>query len=249
MSWLATNLIATCLLPPLDLLLLAIVGALLWRWRPAIGRTLVFAAFALLWLLATPYVSGALMRTLEGTPAALDVKAHPADAIVVLGGGIYPDAPEYGGDTVGTPTLVRLRYAAWLYRKTGTPILVTGGNPAGNSKPEAVLMKAVLEQEFRVPVKWVEDASNNTRENARFSRNILAPLGISRIYLVTHAWHMPRAARAFRALGFDVIPAPTGFTLPHATSMLDFLPDAGALRQSSRFMHEIIGLVWYRLHD
>lgn len=247
MSWLATNLIATCLLPPLDLLLLAIAGALLWRWRPVLGRTLVLASFTLLWLLSTPYVAGALMRTLEGAPAALDVKAHPADAIVVLGGGAS-EAPEYGGDTVSTATLVRLRYAAWLYRRTGTPILVTGGNPTGNHKPEAVLMKAVLEQEFRVPVKWVEDTSNNTRENAQFSRRILAPLGISRIYLVTHAWHMPRAARAFRALGFDVIPAPTAFTLPHARTALDFLPHADALRQSSRFMHEIIGLAWYRLH-
>ncbi len=48
---------------------------------------------------------------------------------MVLGGGRYRDAPEYGNDTVGEYTLVRLRYAAKLHRETGFPLLVTGGRP------------------------------------------------------------------------------------------------------------------------
>ena len=54
-------------------------------------------------------------------------------------------------------------------------------------------MKQVLEREFQVPVTWVEETSRNTLENARGSFQVLGAAGIRRVYLVTHAWHMPRA--------------------------------------------------------
>ena len=47
----------------------------------------------------------------------------------MLGGGVDYGAPEYGGNTVVSSTLVRLRYAARLYRATGKPVLVSGGDP------------------------------------------------------------------------------------------------------------------------
>ena len=102
------------------------------------------------------------------------MKNQTADAIVVLGAGSYLKAPEYGADTVGEAGLFRLRYAARLQRETGRPVLVTGGKPQGNTLSEAEQMKAVLENEFHVPVKWTEGESNNTLENARFTQRILA---------------------------------------------------------------------------
>ncbi|MGB1879583.1 MAG: YdcF family protein, partial [Gammaproteobacteria bacterium] len=65
-----------------------------------------------------------------------------------------------------------------------------------------------LERDFRVPVRWVESVSQNTRENARLTAGVL---DVRRIVLVTHALHMPRAMREFHAAGFDVTPAPLGF--------------------------------------
>ena len=165
----------------------------------------------------------------------------------MLGGGIYFFAPEYSSDTVSEPSLVRLRYAAKLQRETGKPILVTSGAPQGSDLPEAQQMKSVLEQEFKVPVRWTEDDSNNTLENARYSYRLLRQAGIKRIYLVTHAWHMPRSVEAFESAGFEVIPAPTAFTTRYKTSLLDFLPGANALLGSSIFMHELIGMLWYRI--
>lgn len=247
MSWFITNLIAAFLLPPLNLLLLGTAGVLLWHKRPTLARWLVTTSFALLWLLSTPYVAGSLLQQLEGAPAALNPKVQSADAIVVLGGGSYFNAPEYGADTVGEDTLVRLRYAAKLQRETGKPMLVTGGKPQGNDLSEAQQMKAALENEFNVPVKWTEDDSGNTFENARLSYQKLSPFGIKRIYLVTHAWHMPRSVKAFQSAGFEVVPAPTAFTIFYQTDLLDFLPSAAALQGSEHFMHEIIGLLWYRL--
>ena len=108
-------------------------------------------------------------------------------------------------------------------------------------------MRIALEQDFRVPVRWTEEASDNTFENARNSFRILQQAGIRRIYLVTHAWHMPRAAMTFRRAGFDVIEAPTAFTTRYRTDLLAFLPQANALYDSRIFIHEIIGMLWYRV--
>jgi uncharacterized SAM-binding protein YcdF (DUF218 family) len=167
---------------------------------------------------------------------------------VILGGGTYFHAPEYAAqDTIGDATLVRLRYGAKLQRKTGKPILVTGGKPLGNSISEAQQMRDVLEQEFKVPVRWTEDESENTFENARNSFRILQQANIRKIYLVTHAWHMPRAADVFRRAGFEVVEAPTAYTTRYQTDLLSFLPQAIALEDTSIFFHEIFGMFWYRL--
>ena len=247
MSWFVTNLISAFLLPPFNLLLTALVGLFIARSYPRLGRTLLIGSLALLWLCSTPYFAASMLRLLEGQIKPVDVQTQPADAIVVLGGGTYFHAPEYGADTVSEPALVRLRYAAKLQRETGKPVLVTGGKPLGNDTSEAQQMKSVLEQEFKVPARWTEDASDNTLENARRSYQLLQKIGIKRIYLVTHAWHMPRSILAFQSAGFDVVPAPTAFTTHYQISLLSFIPDAGGLSRSVIFMHEIIGLLWYRL--
>lgn len=247
MSWFLTNLIGTFLLPPLNLLLIAALGLWLWHTRPLIARILLTASFGLLWLLSTPYFAEALLHGLEGKPFVNDTKKPQADAIVVLGGGTYFHAPEYGGDTVSKESLERLRYAAKLYHETWKPILVTGGTPLDNNLSEAEQMKQVLEHEFNVPVQWTEGASDNTLENARLCRQLLKQAGIDRIYLVTHAWHMPRAVQVFQAAGFQVVPAPTAYTTRYRIDLLAFVPNAYALRDSRIFLHELIGMLWYRL--
>jgi uncharacterized SAM-binding protein YcdF (DUF218 family) len=247
MSWFLTNLIGTFLLPPLNLLLIAALGLWLWHTRPLIARILLTASFGLLWLLSTPYFAEALLHGLEGKPFVNDTKKPQADAIVVLGGGTYFHAPEYGGDTVSKESLERLRYAAKLYHETWKPILVTGGTPLDNNLSEAEQMKQVLEHEFNVPVQWTEGASDNTLENARLCRQLLKQAGIDRIYLVTHAWHMPRAVQVFQAAGFQVVPAPTAYTTRYRTDLLAFVPNVYALRDSRIFLHELIGMLWYRL--
>lgn len=247
MSWFFTNLISAFLLPPLNLLLLAALGLWLWHKRPIIARVLLTSSIMLLWLLSTPFVAEALLHEIEGEPYVTDTKKPLADAIVVLGGSTYFHAPEYGADTVNEQTLMRLRFAAKLQRETGKPILVSGGKPLGNSLSEAEQMKQVLEQEFNVPVKWIEGESDDTFENARFSREILKQAGVDRVYLVTHAWHMARAVLAFQAAGFRVVPAPTAYTTRYRTDLLAFIPTAKALRDSRIFLHELVGILWYQL--
>lgn len=244
--WVITNAIAAWLIPPGCLILLGGWGVIRLRKHPRSGKALLILSLLALWALATPWLSRTLLQALE--PDSADpLRLPPAQAIVVLGGGLYYAAPEYGNDTVSEGTLVRLRYAASLHRHTGKPLLVSGGSPQGSPISEAQAMKSVLENEFKTPVTWMEAGSNNTLENARASRATLAPLGINRVYVVTHAWHMPRSKWIFTKAGFDVVPAPTKFATNFRLTLRDFMPQANALEDSSHFFHESIGLVWYRL--
>lgn len=249
MSWFTTNLIVSFLMPPLSLLLLLLLGIALSCRHPRISRNIIIASFALFWIASTPYFANGALHLLEARTSALKAmipQPQPA-AIVILGGGSYFHAPEYGDqDTVSETTLVRLRYGARLQRESHLPILVTGGNPLGGRTAEATQMRAALEQDFKVPVQWTEDTSDNTYENARNSYQILQKAGITRIYLVTHARHMPRSAYIFRRAGFEVIEAPTRFTTHCRNNLLAFLPNAKSLRDSADFMHEMIGLLWYQ---
>jgi uncharacterized SAM-binding protein YcdF (DUF218 family) len=247
-SWLLTNALTALLTPPGFLFIALAAGLTLRRRLPRTSRGLLITGTTGLYLLSMPLTGTFLLQQWE-TPHRAAPASAPAQAIVVLGGGRYPAAPEYGGDTVSAATLVRLRYAAQLHRDTGLPLLVSGGSPDGSRTNEAELMAQVLEQSFRVPVRWREGRSANTLENARLSRETLAQENIDRIHLVTHAWHMPRSILVFERAGFEVIPATTA----HATgeraklTALDFLPNFTGLRDSSIFFHEAIGMVWYRL--
>jgi len=246
-EWLITNAFAALLVPPGSLLLLAAIGALATRRQPRIGRALVGLSLAALYAFSTPFTAGLLLRSLEPAPRN-PLSDNSGQAIVVLGGGTYFSAPEYDGqDTVSAPSLVRLRYAAQLHRAMGKPVMVTGGAPQGNASSEASQMKTVLERDFGVPVKWAEQGSSNTLENARLGYRLLDAAGARRIYLVTHAWHMPRSRLVFEHAGFAVIPAPTAYTTRYRLTALDFLPSANALYDSSRFFHEAIGIGWYHL--
>lgn len=247
MEFWTTKLAGVLLMPPLGLLLLAALGLLMARrWR-RLGLGITALSVAGLWLLSTPMVGSNLLALVEPrqTPDVNVLKN--AQAVVVLGGGTYFDAPEYGGDTVGSVTLERLRWGARLHRETGLPVLVTGGLPFGNATSEAAQMKDALARDFQVPVRWLEERSDNTLESALFSREILTRDGVTRIALVTHASHMRRAHRLFEQAGFTVLDAPTAFSNTGPMTALSFMPNAHGLMQSRIFCHEALGLGWYHV--
>ncbi|HAK93275.1 MAG TPA: YdcF family protein, partial [Massilia timonae] len=98
----------------------------------------------------------------------------------------------------------RLRYAAHLHRRTGLPILVSGGAPGPGAMSLADAMAAALREDFGVPVRWVEGRSRNTAENAMFSAALLRPEKVGRVLLVTDAMHMERARTVFQRGGLQV---------------------------------------------
>ena len=250
----APKIVALWFVPPGLIIAVAILGFLIQiRWV-LFGSFIVFSSVAALLVLSLPFTGEELIHGVESRFPSLNLSAAreagaPAGAIVVLGGGRYTDAPEFGeNDSVNRVTLERLRYAVYLHHATGLPILVSGGKPYGEEKSEADLMQATLTRDFQVPAKWVEGKSATTYENAKYSKDILSAAGIRRVYLVTQAWHMPRAVWAFETMGISTIPAPMGFTTLDKSERetLGYFPSAHGLQLSSTALRERLGLLWYK---
>jgi uncharacterized SAM-binding protein YcdF (DUF218 family) len=232
--------VKTLVLPPTGLLLLSLVGLAIHRRFPRSGITLASTGVLLLLLLSIPAVAVFLVRSLDTSPPFDSARTPEAQAIVILGGGIRRNAPEYGGDTLAELTLERVRYGARLARLTQLPVLVTGGTVL-SGEPEAKLMRAALEREFGVNVRWAEDKSRTTHENALKSATILRNAGIRSVVIVAHSFDMRRARAEFAAAGIDTIPAATYIPSDGAATLFDYLPSMGGLRTSYYAVYEILG--------
>jgi uncharacterized SAM-binding protein YcdF (DUF218 family) len=244
-----TKFLKSLVFPPGGLLLLWLIGLILLKRNARLARGVLWGGLVIAYLLSTPLFSTLLLETVETYPALTraQIEQSPARAIVVLSAGRYHDAAEYGGDdTVGDNTLVRIRYGAYLQRLTGLPMLVSGGHvldSEGDSLAE--VMARSLREDFGIKEVWLEDESRNTEENARFSQALLAQKGIDHVFLVTQAFHMPRAVAIFEQMGLKVTPAPTQFDSVTGVSLFDLLPDAGAVEDSYYALHELVGRLWY----
>jgi uncharacterized SAM-binding protein YcdF (DUF218 family) len=133
-----------------------------------------------------------------------------------------------------------VRYGATVARATGLPVLVSGGSAMGG-ETEAKLMRDALEHEFGVEVRWAEDRSRNTRENAIDSSAILRAAGVHRIVLVGHSFDIPRARAEFREQGMEVIAAPTLIPTRGSGGLLEFVPTIAGLDASYFALYEILG--------
>ncbi|MBK8452903.1 MAG: YdcF family protein [Thiofilum sp.] len=241
------------ILPPGNLLLITLMALLLWLFkRPRLAVTLVVLGWLQIILLATPATSAWLLRDLQNRyPAQAELwKTTPLpEAIVVLGAGRNELASEYGGETSSNTGLERLRYAALLHRETQLPILISGGSPQPEKLSEAEMMRSVLENEFKVPVRWVETQSHTTLQNAEFTDQILANAEIKSAWLVTQSWHMPRSLLAFQKREVNYIPASCSFggSIAWHYGLTNWTPQSSALERSVLALHEYFGLAWYTL--
>jgi uncharacterized SAM-binding protein YcdF (DUF218 family) len=240
-DWIAVKAVLKALvLPPLGPLLVALAGLAVMARHPRAGRRLALAGVLLLIALSLPAVGVVLNRMVQYAPAFDARTAADAQALVILGGGVRRDAPEYGGDTLGGLTLDRVRYGARVAKLTGLPVLVSGGSVYGG-KTEASLMRDALEHEFGVPVRWVEDRSRTTHENAHLAGAMLRGDGVTRVVLVVHAADMRRALAELADAGIAAIPAPTGIA-PAQLRPLDFLPSVSGLGASYHALYEMAAL-------
>jgi uncharacterized SAM-binding protein YcdF (DUF218 family) len=239
-------LVKVLVLPPNGPLLLVVAGlALAGRW-PRLGRRMAVAGMLAVTVLSMPIVGAWMIELLDRTPP-LDVrKPTDAQAIVILGGGVRRYAPEYKSATISGLTLARVRYGAQLARRTGLPVLVSGG-AARDLPAEAPLMRKVLVDELGVSVRWVEAKSRDTHENAVNSAALLKASGISRVILVGHSFDFPRTRKEFEAAGIGVIPAPIGIPSTAEVSALDFVPSLGGMQLSYFATYEILANALYAM--
>lgn len=247
------TILKTLVLPPGILILLLIFA--FFATKGVLARLSIFVPTAVLTLLSLPIVAAYLMNSLEPYPALITETPIPdeAQAIIVLSSEAYPDALEYGGDTIGRRTLARVRYGAFLAKKTGLPLYVTGGGSNDEHPAIGKLMAESLEHEFGIQVAGIEDQSGTTRENAELSVPMLRKDNIEHALIVTHAWHMPRAMASFQRQGLSVTAAPTMITLRlgarYRPQLSDWLVSAYAFQSSYFALHEYLGQAWYQLRE
>lgn len=251
------------LLPPVPWLLLIVLGAAGLRRRPRTGWSLLLLGVALVWACCTHVAADHLSRWLLDPPPPLrepEALARSAPArgqtlILVLGGGRSALA-EYPEVSLSALSMERLRYGVWLSRQTGYALAFSGGlSPGSHGGPsEAAIATRIARDEFRHPLRWAEDRSRDTHENALRSVELLReqPAGapVARLVLVTHEAHMPRALGHFRrardaaALSFEIVPAPVGVTERVAPRTIgDFLPSPEGIARCRYVLREWLGLL------
>ncbi|HXQ64557.1 MAG TPA: YdcF family protein [Steroidobacteraceae bacterium] len=233
-------------LPPGGPLLLGCAGLALLGRAPRAGRVLIALGLGSLLLLSLPLVGDSLIRLAQRYPP-LDLGRPPsADVIVVLAGGVRRNATGEQSAVVQGETLERLAYAARLARRTGLPLLLSGGS-VEPGESEARIMQQTLRADFALDARWLETGSRTTRENARQTAALLAPLGLKHVLLVTSAIHMRRAVGEFAATGLDIVPAPVAGTGEIGHGLLAWLPSADGLEHSHEALYELAGELVARL--
>jgi len=242
------------ILPPGSILLLLLFGLLMGR--RLLGRLLVWTASIALYLLSTSAATHWLAQWLETYPAvnATTLQYQQAQAILVLTAGYVTANPELGDlARPDASSLERLSYAVKLHRETGLPIVISGGKLKAEDEPIAEVLARWLHRRAGIDAMALETRSTTTWENLLYSASLLQELGLQRIALVTHAFHMPRSMLAAQAHGLIPIPAPFGYLGAKPSKPSDYTdasmwrPSAHDMLRNYQLLHELLGISWYQL--
>lgn len=252
-----SHFIQAWILPPGFNLLLMWIGFLCLHYAKWLGRSVIAIAFVTLWLFSTPIIAQLLIDQLQYQYPILNINKiskHSASAIIVLGGGDEISLESKNGYQLSDASEFRLRYAATLYQQTHFPIIVSGGNITKPRPSEANLMREEMQNYFHTPVAWEENKSINTRDEGNLLVAILKKHGVKKAYLVTNAFHMPRAMytfkKSFSGSHINIIAAPMGYSvLQPDAGMLNYLPSIDAINISETALHEFIGIIAYHLNN
>jgi uncharacterized SAM-binding protein YcdF (DUF218 family) len=249
--------IITALFLPATSGLLLLLATGIWAWRrspvlfrsgPRLPLACAGLAFLAIWLFSCQAVAIWLSLHLlpQVSPITADeLKRQQVQAIVILGGGVENDAVEYAGAVLTPDAMSRLLYGVYLSRSAQLPMAYSGGKGWGglaDQPAEADVAALSLTRLGAHPLRWQENQSRDTRENAMRTASLLKAEGITHIALVTHAWHMPRSVRQFEAAGLRVTPAPMGYIRSDETLLGQWLPSGAGLRNSGRILKEWLGL-------
>lgn len=215
------------------------------------ARSLLLAA-TLLVACTLPPVAWVLNRTLEWEYVDGGHPAGDAQAIVVLSGGGWAAQPRQPYEMLGESTVLRCRHGAWVYHNwKATEVVVSGPrfSRAPQDRPISEAMAELLTG-WGVPRERIvlESEGTSTAQEAALCARLLKSRGISRVVLVTEAFHMRRAAGSFRKQGIDVVAAPCGFrSTPQLQTPFQFLPGSGAIDDTEGAIREWAVLCYYKL--
>lgn len=238
------------LIYPLSFFLLLLWGVFLCYHQKQARRVLAVALSGL-YILSAPFPVNYFMHWLEGPPPSPTTFRPPYEVVVVLSGMVNlglsrEDWIEFNEGVDRILTGISL-----IKQGLGEKLLISGGSGSlfDQSLKEAELLKKFsIEWGLSADQVLVEATSRNTYENAVHSAEIIRPQNFQRILLITSASHMRRAAAAFHKQGIFPDLYPVDFSAQIDTVTLwSFFPSAIALNMSTRLIHELVGIVMYRV--
>jgi uncharacterized SAM-binding protein YcdF (DUF218 family) len=250
MFFVLSKTVSLLLLPSNFLIGIGIVGVVLLatRWR-RIGVRLMAASIVLLVLAAWLPIAGPLERVLETRFPPWDPARGVPDGIIVLGGAIDPTLSRIYGTTQVIESAERVTVIAKLahdYPKARIVYSGGVGSLLGDEDRESHYVGQMIAT-FGVPPGRVmmEDRSNNTYQNAVYTKALVDPKPGEHWLLVTSAWHMARAVGCFRQVGFPVEAYPVDWRVePHFRFSLNRRL-GGGLAALDDVTHEWLGLFAY----
>ena len=201
-------------------------------------------------LSSLPIVSNKFIAYLEKDYQPIEIaEIENVDAIVVLSGMIRVIGDEENLKYEFTDSVDRFFAGLDLFNNNKSPILILTrgkmpwsiGIAEGEYLKELAIKYGVSEENI-----ILTDEVQNTDQEAKAIKEILTE--DAKIILVTSAFHMPRAEKVFKAANINLIPYPVDFQNSKSkTTMMDFIPSAGSLFDTSHFVREMIGRLYYNL--
>ena len=231
---------------PMFLVIVLITWGIVFRSRIA-----SVLAVSILIICSIPIFSNKLITYLENGYTLSDAaSAKTADAIVVLSGMVRTINGKNGLSYEWGEASDRIFAGIELIKKNKAPIMIlTGGKlPWSVGKPEGEYLRDVAIK-YGVPNKNILLTENveNTDQEAKAVGKLLNKTS-PKIILVTSAFHMPRAQKVFEAVGINIEPFAVDFLSgADKYTIMNFIPSAGALKQTSFFIRELIGRLYYNL--
>ena len=227
---------------PLGIILLFLIISLFSK-----KRVFVFLAFLVLLVSSNPMVGNYLMKKLEYPYQPIPISSiEENDAIVVLSGGLHQAGNEkYSTYEFNDPDRFFAGIDLIKNYKSDKLIFTAGQLPwSDNGLPEGYVLKDKAISLGVPGVILVTEKVKNTYEESLAVTKIIP--NNSSIILVTSAFHMQRSKYLFEKQGFDVMPYPVDFksSIQNLT-IISFLPKVEAFRQTSLFIRENIGRLYY----
>ena len=250
MFFLLSKVLDFLLLPTVWLLVLLITALLA---GPLTRRRWLVAALVLTVLSTNSFLVNELLLAWERPPVPLDALPRHADAAVLLTGITEVNKSPHDRVYLGSGA-DRLTSALWLYRAGRVRrILISGGSGAVLAKAHTEANDlATLLRLAGVPNSAIllEDKSRNTRENALFTKQLVAAMPeLDTLILVTSAFHQRRALGCFAKVGLHPIPFPAGYRSADRRASPDYwlVPSPEALVNFSLLIHEVSGWLTYKV--
>jgi uncharacterized SAM-binding protein YcdF (DUF218 family) len=138
--------------------------------------------------------------------------SRPADIIVVPGARVYADG------SLSTAVADRVRTACALYHEGLAPRILFSGGPGDGAITEPRAMRARALR-LRVPASaiYLDEHGVDTRATVRNSLPLFHRLGIRRVLVVSHFYHLPRLKMTYGRAGWNVYTVPSRDQRLHAS--------------------------------